>query len=49
MSGTIGDQRYPIGQIENRPFSQQQKEDWIADIRFLPQLIEQAVQNLDET
>ena len=49
MSATIIDQRYPIGQIESRPFSQQQKEDWIADIRFLPQLIEQAVQNLDDT
>ena len=49
MSVTIDDQRYPIGQIENRPFSQQQKEDWIADIRYLPQLIERAVQNLDET
>jgi uncharacterized damage-inducible protein DinB len=42
------DLRYPIGPIENKPFSQQQKEDWIADIRFLPQLIEKAVHDLDE-
>jgi uncharacterized damage-inducible protein DinB len=49
MSKSIDDQRYPIGQIESRPFSRQQKEDWIADIRYLPQLIERAVQNLDET
>jgi uncharacterized damage-inducible protein DinB len=42
------DPRYPVGQYEPKPFSQQQKEEWLADIRFLPQALENAVTNLDE-
>jgi len=42
------DLRYPIGQFEAKPFSHEQKEEWLADIRFLPQAIENAVSNLDE-
>ena len=42
------DLRYPIGKYEPRPFSEELKEEWLADIRFLPQAIETAVSNLDE-
>src|SRR5687767_1612503 len=42
------DPRYPIGAYEPKPFSKAQKEAWLADIKFLPQLLEQALQNLDE-
>jgi hypothetical protein len=42
------DPRYPIGTYEPQPFSEAQKEEWLADIRFLPQSLEYAVQNLDE-
>ena len=42
------DLRYPIGQYEPKPFSADQKEEWLADIKFLPQAIEYAITNLDE-
>jgi uncharacterized damage-inducible protein DinB len=42
------DLRYPIGQYEPKPYSDEQKEEWLADIRFLPQAIEHAVSNLNE-
>lgn len=42
------DPRYPIGQYLPEPFSEQKKEDWIADIRHLPQLLENTLLNLDE-
>jgi DinB superfamily len=48
MNTAITDLRYPIGKYEPRPFSQQQKEQWLNDIKFLPQLLENAVINLDE-
>jgi uncharacterized damage-inducible protein DinB len=41
------DLRYPIGDYEPQPFSEQQKREWIQDIQFLPGLIEQAIENLD--
>lgn len=44
----IHDPRYPIGKYIPEPFSEQKKEDWIADIRDLPQLLENALLNLDE-
>jgi uncharacterized damage-inducible protein DinB len=43
------DPRYPIGKFEPKPFSQEQKEKWLADIKFLPEELERAVLNLDET
>ncbi|HXB91729.1 MAG TPA: putative metal-dependent hydrolase [Puia sp.] len=46
---TTIDLRYPIGKYETRPFSQQQKEEWLYDIKFLPQLLENAIVNLDES
>jgi hypothetical protein len=42
------DSRYPIGKYEPQPYSEKQKESWINDIKFLPQSIENALQNLDE-
>lgn len=42
------DLRYPIGKYEPQPFSKEKKEEWLADIRFLPQGVEHAILNLDE-
>lgn len=42
------DPRYPIGKYEPHPFSEQQKQDWLKDIKLLPQLLENTIQNLDE-
>lgn len=42
------DPRYPIGKYETQPFSEKLKEQWLADIQFLPNAIENAVHNLDE-
>lgn len=42
------DPRYPIGKYETQPFTEEVKEQWLADIKFLPTLIENAVHNLDE-
>jgi hypothetical protein len=42
------DLRYPVGTYEPMPFSVPQKVEWLADIRFLPVLLENAVLNLDE-
>lgn len=42
------DLRYPIGKYEPQPFSSNQKRLWLQDIQFLPGLIENAIENLDE-
>ena len=42
------DARYPIGKYEPQPFSEKQKQEWLNDIKFLPQTLENAIQNLDE-
>lgn len=42
------DLRYPIGHYEPKPFSESQKQQWLADIKFLPNVIESAISNLDE-
>lgn len=42
------DLRYPIGKFEPRPFTVAQLEEWILDIKYLPNLLENAVLNLDE-
>lgn len=42
------DVRYPIGEYEPKPFSDKQKRAWLQDIQFLPGLLEQAIENLDE-
>ncbi|MGC4099920.1 YfiT family bacillithiol transferase [Ferruginibacter sp.] len=41
------DLRYPIGKYEPQPFSQKQLEQWLLDIKYLPQHLENAVVNLD--
>ena len=42
------DLKYPIGKYEPQPFSEGLREQWLADIKFLPNAIENAVHNLDE-
>lgn len=42
------DLRYPIGHYEPQPFSVKQKTEWLNDIKFLPQAIENAILNLNE-
>lgn len=42
------DPRYPIGKYEPAPFSNELKEERLADIKFLPGLLEKAIENLDE-
>lgn len=49
MSAITIDLRYPIGKYEAKPFSIEQKIEWLADIKFLPVLLENAVLNLDES
>ncbi len=41
------DPRYPIGKYQPQPYSEQQKKEWLADIRFLPDEVEKAILNLD--
>lgn len=42
------DPRYPIGKYEPQPFSEKQKQDWLNDIKFFPQTLENSIENLDE-
>jgi uncharacterized damage-inducible protein DinB len=42
------DARYPIGEYVPQPFSIERKIEWLADIKFLPLQLENAVLNLDE-
>jgi uncharacterized damage-inducible protein DinB len=42
------DARYPIGKYIPQPYSEKQKEAWLADILFNPRQLEMAVLNLDE-
>src|SRR6476646_6473427 len=44
----LTDPRYPIGKYEPQPFSIPTKVEWLAEIKFLPLLLENAVLNLDE-
>ena len=48
MPATAIDPHYPIGKYEPQPFSIEQKIEWLADIKFLPAQLENAVLNLDE-
>jgi len=49
MNVTATDIRYPTGKYESKPFSDQQKKEWLDDIKQLPKLLENAVLNLDES
>ncbi|HET9431816.1 MAG TPA: putative metal-dependent hydrolase, partial [Chitinophagaceae bacterium] len=42
------DPRFPIGEYEPKPFSIEKKIEWLADLKFLPSQLENAVLNLDE-
>lgn len=42
------DLRYPIGKYFPQEYSDELKEQWLTDVRFLPNAIENAVLNLDE-
>jgi uncharacterized damage-inducible protein DinB len=42
------DPSYPIGKYEPQPYSDVLREQWLADIRFLPNALEAAIHNLDE-
>jgi len=44
---TAIDPRYPIGKYQTQPFSEKQLRDWQNDIKFLPNLMENAILNLD--
>lgn len=41
--------KYPIGRYETKPYSEEQRKQWIADIEFLPNAIEAALTNLDQS
>lgn len=40
-------QSFPLGKYQPQPYSEKQKQDWLNDIKFLPQSLENAVLNLD--
>ena len=40
--------QYPIGKYEPQPYSQSLKLQWLADIQFLPNALENAVHDLNE-
>ncbi len=42
------DLRYPIGKYEPTPYSDALRAERLADIQFLPGLLEKAIENLDE-
>jgi uncharacterized damage-inducible protein DinB len=48
MPSIAVDPRYPTGEYQPKPFSIPQKVEWLADIKFLPLLLENAILNLDE-
>jgi hypothetical protein len=39
--------KYPIGKYQPQPFSEKQLQQWLLDVKVLPQLLENAVLNLD--
>jgi uncharacterized damage-inducible protein DinB len=48
MNPSLEELRYPIGQAQTKEYSEEQKRQWLNDIKFAPQLLESAVHNLDE-
>lgn len=47
-STTLESLQYPIGKYEPQPYTEAQKAKWLADIKYLPDMLEAAVSNLDE-
>lgn len=48
MSEVTNDVRYPVGNFEPQPFAEELRMKWLRDIKFLPNDLELAIQNLDE-
>lgn len=48
MAVATQDLRYPIGTYEPQAFSIEKKVEWLAEIKFLPLALENAILNLDE-
>lgn len=48
MTALTVDPRYPLGEYEPKPFSIEQKVEWLTEIKFLPLQLENAILNLDE-
>ena len=48
MPAVAQDARYPIGKYETAPYSEEQRQKYIRDIKLLPQDLEIAIQALDE-
>lgn len=42
------DLRFPIGKYIEQPYSDEQLQEWLLDIQYLPQHLENAILNLDE-
>jgi hypothetical protein len=42
------DLSYPIGKYLTEPFSEERKKQWLSDIRFLPNQLENAIVNMDQ-
>ena len=49
MTENIDELKYPIGKFVQRPFSLLAKEEMLNGIKFLPALLENALENLDES
>jgi uncharacterized damage-inducible protein DinB len=45
----MSDPKYPIGKYDPKPFSEEQKKEWLNNVRLLPTELECAIQNLDVT
>ncbi len=39
--------KYPMGKYLPQPFSHEQKEKWLLDLKFLPEELELSIQNMD--
>jgi hypothetical protein len=48
MNIVTEDLRYPVGRYEAKEYSADLKNEWLSEIRFLPQAVENAVNGLDE-
>ena len=48
MQNSSIDPRYPIGKFQPKPYSEEQKKQWLNDIKYLPSLLENTILNLDE-
>lgn len=42
------DLRYPAGKYVPKEYSEEQKNEWLRDIKFLPQELERSIENLDK-